>query len=256
MMSIEGRARADILNAAKKVGRVGAHIAPSLSVVDICLAVLKKMKTNDIFVLSKGHGALGYYAAMHQLGKMTDEAFASFEDNGGQYPGQPSRTEENGIQYSSGSLGMGLAYGAGVAWARRETDVYVISGDGELDEGSVWEAALFAKQNKLNNLVLIVDNNGLQSDGKCCEIMDMDLDGIFTSLGWNVLRCDGHVLSDLESCVIKRDEKKPTVIIARTIKGKGISFMENDNLWHHSELKEEQFNAALVELGEKYGLGD
>ena len=118
-LSIEGRARIDILNAAHRAGRSGAHIAPSLSDVDICLSILTDFdEKKDSFVLSKGHGALGYYAAMHQLKMITDSQFDSFESNGGEFPGQPSRSPHNKVEYSSGSLGMGMSYALGLSLAK------------------------------------------------------------------------------------------------------------------------------------------
>ena len=254
-LSIEGRTRIDILNAALNAGKVGAHIAPSLSLVEIALAVLKNYESGrDTFVLSKGHGALGYYAAMHQMGILTDEQFATFEINGGEFPGQPSRTKNNCIDYSSGSLGMGLCYGVGTALASPETMTYVIMGDGELNEGAVWEAALLASKSKLSNLVAIVDCNGLQSDGRCDDILGMDLEKIWNAYGWNVSACDGNSVEEVEKSIQTSKSDMPTVILARTIKGKGISFMEDDNVWHHHELKQDDYEKALEEIGARYGI--
>lgn len=256
VLSIEGRARLDILNGALSAGKTGAHIAPSLSDVDICLAVLKQLDfEKDVFILSKGHGALGYYAAMHQLGLITDEQFSSFEQNGGEFPGQPSRHESNRIRYSSGSLGMGLSYGLGVALAKRDTGrVYVILGDGELNEGSNWEAAALASKYGLENLVAVVDNNGLQSDGQCKEIVGQDLRSLWKAYGWTVIESNGHSLNELTEALSIKHSGKPLAIIANTIKGRGISFMENDNAWHHAVLKEDDYKRAVQEIGEAYGL--
>lgn len=254
-MNIEGRTRKDILQAALSAGKTGAHIAPSLSLVEIVLAVLKNFNlANDTFVLSKGHGALGYYAAMHQLGLITDNQFDSFEVNGGEFPGQPSRSAYNHIDYSGGSLGMGLCYGLGTAIACPTSKSFVIMGDGEVNEGSVWEAAMLASKQKVANLIAIVDQNGLQSDGKCGEILDMNLTEIWKAHGWNIINCDGHSIEDLESAINNRSLEKPTVILAQTVKGKGVSFMENDNTWHHHELKQNEYNQAMEEIGAKYGI--
>ncbi len=252
-ISIEGRMRIDILTAAFGAGKTGAHIAPSLSDAEICLAVLQNMSEKDSFILSKGHGALGYYAAMHQIGVISDDQFASFESNGGEFPGQPSRSPSNRIEYSSGSLGMGLSYGLGVAIAKKKFggNVYVIVGDGELNEGSNWEAAALASKYGLNNLLVIVDNNNLQSDGKCEDIVGQDLNALWTAYGWQVEECDGHNIQDLENA-LSSHEIRPLAIIAHTVKGKGVSFMENNNAWHHAVLKEEDFSRAIQEIGEKY----
>ena len=256
-LTIEGKARIDIINAAYSAGKNGAHIAPSLSDVDICLAVLSNFDEKaDSFILSKGHGALGYYAAMHQLGIITDEQFDSFEKNGGNFPGQPSRRPDNKVEYSSGSLGMGLPYALGVAMAKRLSNatVYVVVGDGELNEGSNWEAAALISKYELDNLVVIVDNNGLQSDGICKEIVNQDLPSLWKAYGWQVEECDGHSLSQLSETIKTAHKQKPLVIIANTVKGKGISFMENNNAWHHSVLKEDDYKKAVEEIGGTYGL--
>lgn len=251
---LPGKVRKDILDAAYKSGKVGAHIAPSLSVVEICIAILTEYKENDIFVMSKAHGALGYYAVMHQIGMISDFQFASFEQNGGDFPGQPCRTKDNKIDYSGGSLGMGLSYAAGRAWAMRKSRVFVVVGDGELDEGSNWEAASVIAKNRLGNVLVIVDCNGLQSDGKCEDVLDRKLYETWKAMGWDVSECDGHDLISLQALVKYDNENVPRVILAKTIKGKGISFMENNNLWHHSELKKNQYDIAIEELKEKYGL--
>ncbi len=256
-VSIEGRARIDILNAAFSVGKKGAHIAPSLSDVDLCLAVLQGYNDHeDSFVLSKGHGALGYYAAMHQVGLITDEQFDTFEENGGDFPGQPSIRKNNHVEYSSGSLGMGLSYALGVALAKKDHDgvVYVIVGDGELNEGSNWEAAALASKYKLENLIVLVDHNMLQSDGTTDEIMGQNLRDIWAAHGWHVEECDGHSINELTEAIKCEHATKPLVILAHTIKGKGVSFMENNNAWHHSSIKEDEYNRALEEIEEKYGL--
>jgi Transketolase, N-terminal subunit len=256
-LTVEGRARKDILDAAFSVGQTGAHLAPSLSLVEIAIAVLKnKDPERDSFILSKGHGALGYYAVMHQLEMITDEQFQSFEVNGGEFPGQPSRSSSNGIEYSSGSLGMGLSYGVGVAYAKRAVNgkVYVVLGDGELNEGSIWEAASLASQLKLGNLIAVVDNNGMQSDGFCEEIINMDMMKLWTAHGWHVVKCNGHSVEELEAALKEIKQDHPLVVLGQTIKGKGVSFMEKNNEWHHHVLKEQEYWLAVNEIGERYGL--
>lgn len=254
-LNLEGRIRCDILVAANRAGKTGAHIGPSLSLVEISLAILSEFsEKTDVFVLSKAHGALGYYATMHQIGMITDNQFETFEQNGGEFPGQPSRTKNNKVDYSSGSLGMGLSYAAGRAWANQDAKVFVILGDGELDEGSNWESAAIIAKQKLTNVVAIVDQNGLQSDGRCDDILDKDLKGMWLSHGWDVIECDGHETEELKKVIHSIDKVKPTVVLAKTVKGRGVSFMENVNEWHHHELKDEQLEGALKEIGERYGL--
>ena len=254
-LTIEGQIRHDILVAANRAGKVGAHIAPSLSIVEICIAVLQLFEEGkDTFVLSKAHGALGYYAAMHRVGMITTEQFDSFEENGGEFPGQPSRSVNNHIDYSSGSLGMGLSYAAGKAWASKNAKVYVILGDGELDEGSNWEAASVIAKNGINNVVAIVDCNGLQSDGRCEDIQNKDFEKIWEGHGWKVIKCPGHDTEAIKKLIAEADGSKPVVLLADTVKGKGVSFMENNNEWHHHELKDNQLEEALKEVTDKYGL--
>lgn len=256
-LSLEGMARVDILNAAFSAGKAGAHIAPSLSDVEICLSILSDFdEKKDSFILSKGHGALGYYAAMHQIGMITDEQFASFESNGGEYPGQPSRSPDNKVEYSSGSLGMGLPYALGVALAKKRNSgrVFVVVGDGELNEGSNWEAAALASKYKLDNLFVLVDNNSLQSDGNCDDIVGQNLYSLWNAYGWQVVECNGHSVAELKDFIKSDHSGKPLAILAKTTKGKGVSFMENDNAWHHAVLKEDDYQKALQEIGGTYGL--
>ncbi len=255
-LSIEGKARIDILNAAHAAGKSGAHIAPSLSLVEILLAVLSSTdKSKDSIILSKGHGALGYYAAMHQCGQISTEQFETFEQNGGEFPGQPSRSTDNGIEFSSGTLGMGLSYGLGSALAKQKSGgrVFVVLGDGELNEGSVWEAAALASRYRLDNLIAIVDNNGLQSDGKCEDITGQVLFEIWKAYGWQVAICDGHSVNDMLEAISQQHSEKPLAVLAKTIKGKGVSFMENNNAWHHSVLKDKEYQQAVEEVMQKYG---
>lgn len=254
-LKLEGKIRKDILVVANKAGKTGAHIGPSLSLVEICAAIFEQFDLErDVFVLSKAHGALGYYATMHQFEIITDEQFDTFENNGGEFPGQPSRSANNKVDYSSGSLGMGLSYAAGRGWADRQARIFVVLGDGELDEGSNWEAASIISRCHLSNIVAIVDQNGLQSDGKCNEILDKDLKGMWLSHGWDVVECDGHDIEELKKIIHTKEHVSPLVVLAKTVKGKGVSFMENVNEWHHHELKDEQLEDALKEIEEAYGL--
>lgn len=254
-LTLEGNIRRDILTAAYKAGKIGAHIAPSLSIVEICVAILSVFdRQRDTFVLSKAHGALGYYAAMYRMGFITKEQFESFEENGGEFPGQPSRSSGNHISYSGGSLGMGLSYAAGRAWASPDSNVYVVIGDGELDEGSNWEAAAVIARYNITNLTAIVDCNGLQSDGQCRDVQNKDLKKIWESHGWRAVSCQGHSAEQIRNIITDTVRDKPLVIMAQTVKGKGISFMENNNKWHHNKLEQEEFDKACEEVAAVYGL--
>ena len=254
-----------IIETAHDAGNQGVHIGGALSCADI-LAVLYGgiMKFNpqnpfdkerDRLILSKGHDCLGLYAALNVAGFITDEELrTNYLQNGGFLPTHPVKNVEKGIECSSGSLGMGLSFGIGEALAAkmsgRKSRVFVIQGDGECDEGSCWEAFMAARQYKLNNIVLFIDKNGLQSDGATCDIMPIEFASALISLGWNVIEADGHNLEELFNATKKalQSEDKPSVIVASTVKGKGVSFMENNNAWHHGHLTEEQYQQALEEL--------
>jgi transketolase len=247
--------RLNILRLAARAGAEGkgAHIAPSLSMAEI-LAVLftKALRPQDVFILSKGHGGLAYYAALREAGIISDEQLDSFETDGGDFPGQPSRSAENSILFSSGSLGMGLSYACGLAIAAKKTGIdkhiYVLLGDGELNEGSNWEAVMFAKQQKLDNIIAVVDYNGMQSDGASTEILDVDLKNAFNAFGWRTRDCDGHSVDELAEAFHFSKGESPFAVLARTIKGRGVSFMENNNAWHHNRLNDEQYQSAIKEV--------
>ena len=243
-----------------EAGNKGAHVGSSLSLAEI-LTVLFVEHFNsetDKFILSKGHGGLGYYAVLYAVGEITKEQLNTFEKNGGDFPGQPSRQPDNRILYSSGSLGMGLSYGVGYAWSmkhkKEKGKVFVVLGDGELDEGNIWEAVMLAKQQALSNLIAVVDWNNMQSDGNTKHILDLDLKSIWSAFGWRVIECDGHSVEELRNAYIRAEGLGPAVILAKTVKGKGISFMENNKIWHHNHLTEKQYKMALEELEKTYGI--
>lgn len=253
--------RCNILHRACAAGANGAHIAPALSIVEILSVLFLNVmnydvndphnKKRDRFILSKGHGALACYAAMYESKIISEEAFLTYEQNGGFFPGQPSKNIDYGIEYSGGSLGLGLSYAIGLAMSdeckENKFNVYVLLGDGELNEGSVWESAMFAGHHKISNITAIVDKNSMQSDGFTRDILTFDIASMWASCGWNVIECDGHNLESLSNAFSKRIER-PTVIIADTVKGKGVSFMENSREWHHSRLTQGQLDKALGEL--------
>jgi len=256
--------RKNILKLARSAGSMGAHIGPSLSIVEILSVlygrVMKYDLTNrswnarDRFILSKGHGALCLYCVLFEAGFITIDDLNSFEFEGGFFPGQPILNVEKGIEMSSGSLGMGLSFGVGVALSSRLKNnpfrTFVLMGDGEVNEGSVWEASMSAAHYKLGSLVAIIDNNGMQSDGKVREVMDTcSLEKKWDSFGWHVIVTDGHDTDSLGGAFGKIPfGDKPTVIIARTVKGKGVSFMENAVEWHHSAITQDQFERAMKEM--------
>ncbi|MEG1916939.1 MAG: transketolase [Muribaculaceae bacterium] len=255
--------RKDALKMALAGKNEGAHLGGGLSMIEIMavlyIAIMKidvkkpKMEERDRFILSKGHGVLALYAALKQVGFIRDEELNSFKANQTFLYGHPSMNLNKGIEFSSGSLGQGLSLGVGTCLAlkakkNQTARAFVLLGDGECDEGSVWEAAASAAHYQLNNLVAIIDKNNLQYDGLTEQVLNMNsLTDKFKAFGWNVKEVDGHNIEDLYDALIDYSSK-PLVIIANTVKGKGISFMENKREWHHSRLTQKQYDEAMAEL--------
>lgn len=256
--------RSDILDTAYAAGSSSAHIGGALSLADVLGVLFKffinyssknfKEKSRDRFILSKGHGCLVYYSILHNLEIISKNQLLQFEKDDSFLPGHPVKNLEYGIEFSTGSLGMGLSLGIGVALALKknnESKVYVAIGDGECNEGSIWEATMAAAHFKLNNLVVILDNNSFQQTGTNEEIMSSgSLKDKFESFNWNAIEIDGHNLNQIYESFIKSEKTKdkPTIIICKTVKGKGVSFCENNNQWHHSILTKKLYDQALSEL--------
>jgi transketolase len=250
----------------KMVHKAGAsHIGSCLSIADI-LAVLygevlridPKYPDNpdrDRFILSKGHGGAILYATLASKGFFPTEWLEDYSQNGSLLLGHISH-HVPGVEVSTGSLGHGLSIGTGMALAgHREGKryrVFVLLSDGELDEGSNWEPILFAPHHGLDNLVAIIDYNKIQSFGTVKEILNLDpLADKFKAFGWSVVEIDGHDLNEISNTLNRApfETGKPTVIIAHTIKGKGVSFMENQLAWHYKSPNPEQLAQALTEVG-------
>ncbi|MBK9443385.1 MAG: transketolase [Comamonadaceae bacterium] len=244
---------------------LSAHLGGGLSMVEIMATLYKgvlrykvedpRWEDRDRFILSKGHGVLGYFAALLAAGFLTEEKFATFQTNESDLIAHPVMNLDIGIESSNGSLGHGLSMAIGISLAAKKKGKdfksYVLLGDGECNEGSVWEAVMSAAQLQLDNLTAIVDYNKLQSDGDSRQIIDLgNLEDKFAAFGWNVCTVDGH---DIDAVVAafqqKFDRVAPKVIVANTVKGKGISFMENNNEWHHNRLTRGNYELALAELG-------
>lgn len=255
--------RKDALRMSLAAGDSGAHYGGGLSMMEIMdvlyLAIMKIDADNpyddnrDRFILSKGHGVLALYAALKQVGFVTDEDLDTFKTNNTFLYGHPSMNILKGIEFSSGSLGQGLSLGVGSCLALRRkgnntSKVYVLLGDGECDEGSVWEAAASAAHYNLVQLIAIIDKNMLQYDGETKSVLSMDnLEDKWRSFGWDTIVVNGHDVERLYDA-FTTEHDKPLAIIANTVKGKGISFMENNPLWHHSKLSQKQYEAAMKEL--------
>ena len=218
-----------------------------------------KKEDRDRFVLSKGHTAPGLYSALAQRGYFPVEDLKTLRHLGSYLQGHPDMKHIPGVDMSSGSLGQGISAAAGMALSAKLSGdsyrVYTLLGDGEIQEGQVWEASMFAGHRKLDNLCVIVDNNGLQLDGTIDEIIGPNpLDEKFESFGCHVIKADGHDFDSLEKAFneAKTVKGQPTVIIAKTVKGKGVSFMENNVSWHGAAPNDEQYKQAMEEL-EKAG---
>ena len=225
------------------------HIGSSLSILNILDAVFSYKQTQDIeFVLSKGHASLGLYVILYKYGYISLEELDSFCDFGSRLGGHPDYRKVPGIKFSTGSLGHGLPQSIGLALANRATDdaryTIVLCGDGELNEGSNWEAALLATHHHLSNLKLIVDYN--KSSERALSVKKIP--DAFSALGWDVSRVGGHNHEQL-SQAIKIKSNAPHLIWAETIKGRGVSFMENNPEWHHKVPNEIEIQSIKKELG-------
>ena len=257
--------RIDIVNMTHNSGLKGAHLGGSMSIADI-MAVLygsvmkidpkqPDMEERDRVILSKAHAAMTLYAALHHAGFISDELIDSAMHGKSLLYEHPKKSPELGIESSGGSLGMGLSFGMGMALGLKKkgndsSRVFVIVGDGECDEGSIWEAANAVVHYGLNNLVTIIDENGLQYDGTPSEVMQIgSMKARWESVGFDVYEIDGHDVMILQEELSKHREK-PTVLICKTVKGKGISFAENRVEWHSEKVTEELLEQAMKDLGE------
>lgn len=241
----------------------GGHIGGSLSAVDILVALHfdimnidpknPEMKGRDRFIMSKGHSVESYYSTLESCGFITAEMLDTYGKFNSLLAGHPTR-KVPGIEVNSGALGHGLSVGVGLALAAKRSGesymTYVLMGDGEHGEGSIMEAAAAAGHYKLNNLVAIIDRNQLQISGRTEEVCAVDdLEGKYRACGWNVDECNGHDMNELLQVFRNaRQSEKPTFIIAHTVKGKGVSFMENRAGWHHKLPSKEQIELAFAEL--------
>lgn len=241
------------------------HVACAFSLTDI-LAVLYRNHLRypdndpdgplrDYLVLSKGHGVMAQYACLHEKGWLPKSALENYYGDGTGLKGL-SDAHVRGCEVTSGSLGHGLSVGVGMALAaklgRTGQHCYAVLGDGEMNEGAIWEAMLFAAHRRLDNLLVIVDENGFQAMGKTSEVMGLGvLRDKFTAFGFESVELDGHDEAALDAAIgaLKANQDgRPKAIVARTVKGKGVSFMENQNLWHYTRLNPDTFAAAMAEL--------
>lgn len=256
--------RVDVIRAIHEAG--SGHPGGSLSATDILTALYfdtmninpenPKMEGRDKFVLSKGHAVPALYATLAERGFYDVEEMMTLRKIGSHFQGHPNMHKVPGLEMSTGSLGQGFSVAVGMATAGKMDGnpgrVYALCGDGELQEGIIWEAALSAAHRNLDNLVLIVDWNGLQIDGKVDDVNKVTpLSGKFQTFGWHVINVDGHSFPEILAALdeAKTVKGQPTAIIAKTHKGHGVSFMEDQAGWHGKAPNDEQFRQAMEELG-------
>ena len=256
--------RTGIIKAVHNAG--SGHPGGSLSAADLVTALYfkemnidpknPKMEGRDKFILSKGHAAPAQYAALAERGYFPKEDILQLRKLGSPFQGHPNMKKVPGIEMSTGSLGQGFSVAGGMAMANKLDQnpgrIYVLLGDGELQEGLVWEAAMSAAHYNLDNLTAIVDWNGLQIDGKNEDVMTVTpVDEKFRAFGWNVISIDGHDFAQIFDAFdqARACKGKPTMILAKTHKGKGVSFMEDQAGWHGKAPDEEQTRQAVEELG-------
>lgn len=241
-----------------------SHVGTCLSIVDILYTLYfrvlnitpdnPKEADRDKFILSKGHGSAALYATLAERGFFPKEYLDRFYIDGGILPGHLDMEAIPGIETSSGSLGHGLSIGLGMAIANKQMNnpgqIFVLLGDGECNEGSIWEAIMLASSLKLHNMTAIVDYNGLQGFGKTNEVINQEnIADRWKAFGWQVYEADGHNVHEMER-ILKIPHSTPKVLIAYTVKGKGVSFMENKLEWHYKSPNNQQYNQAVKEVTE------
>lgn len=257
--NLQGQLRLKILGLYNQAH--AGHIGCSLSCIDLMIGTLVlRKREQDTFLLSKGHAAASLYACLHHLGEISDEELATYYKNGTTLPAHPAPNKHQGIPFATGSLGHGLPIGAGIAQAGKligdDSRVYILMSDGETNEGTTWEAAHFAVQNGLDNLIVLIDKNGLQGFDQTAHVLG-DTANVRTweAMGFETLEVDGHNVQDIINTLDQlatSSTGKPKVIIAKTVKGKGVSYMENKLEWHYLPMTPAQFQQAHTEVSERY----
>jgi transketolase len=257
LLSIKQDCLIEILKQYKKAN--AGHIGASLSCLDILVYLyFNKMDKKDKFILSKGHGALSLYVVLAKAGYFEESVLDSFYKNGTLLAAHPPCNRKlNGVHFGTGSLGHGLSLAAGFAFSNQFTHknnkVYCILSEGDCNEGSTWEAAMFAAQHELNNLCVIIDNNNLQGFGKCEEVLNLEpFADKWRSFNFDVSVAEnGNDFNSLDASfksLLKLNSGRPKCIIAKTIKGSGVSYMENKMEWHYLPMSDDQYNKAMEEL--------
>lgn len=262
------RMRLDAMDMALASGTNGSHLGGSLSCVEILAVLYGKILNLDIlnplnpnrdrFIPSKNHCVLAHFPALAEAGFIDKKELLEFQKDGGRLTGYPQR-QEVGLEYSGGSLGMAISVGVGIALSckekKRNNKIYILMGDGELNEGSIWEAVMSAAHYQLDNLIVIIDRNHLCYDGDTEAVMGLEpLGDKFESFNWKVSQCDGHNIESLMNAFETEHEGKPHVVIADTVKGKGVSFIENKREWHHHRLTQDEYEIAKQEIMEGFAV--
>lgn len=236
-----------------------AHVGSSLSCVDILAVLYFKVlhfdpwEKRDIFILSKGHAAMALYSTLEVKGIISTDKLQGYYLNDGTLPGHLDKFTARGIEASAGSLGHGFNIGIGMAYGFKKKNIarkiYTLIGDGESQEGSIWEGALFAPKYGLDNFTVVLDYNNLQGYGRACELCSYEpVKPKWEAFGWHVIEVDGHDYTQLQHAFDEKTNGKPKIIIAKTTKGKGISFMEDKLIWHYYTVTDEIKEKALKEL--------
>ena len=259
LKNLQGQLRLTMLDMYKRVN--AGHIGCALSCIDILIASLVLRKTeNDDFILSKGHAAAALYACLNYRDEISDDELMTYYKNGTSLPAHPVAAKYGCIPFATGSLGHGLPISCGIAKANKMNKnagyAYVVMSDGETNEGTTWEASHFAVAHKLDNLIAIIDRNGIQGFGNTKNILgDTASPGLWKNLGYDIIEVDGHHVEEMISAIDELKglkNNKPKLIIANTVKGKGVSFMENEMAWHYLPMDDGQFEKAKQEIQKKY----
>lgn len=233
-----------------------AHIGSSLSVIDILSVIYVDVKEKkDVVIVSKGHAAAGTYSVLAHSGQMSVDLLSDYGVNGSTLGGHVNHSGNPAVRLSTGSLGHGLPYGLGIALAQKKSSgkerTFVVISDGECDEGTTWESALIAQQFELSNLTVVIDRNRIQSLAGTEETLKLEpLSDKWRAFNWDVVEVDGHNHDELTKALIKAD--RPLLVIANTVKGKGVTFMEDSVLWHYRPPSEEELALALAEINSAY----
>ncbi len=257
---LQGKLRKKILDINYPVG--GGHLGCALSCIDIMISIVLHKAAGDTFILSKGHAGSAMYALLNETGEIKDEVLKTFYKNATTLSAHPAALKYPSIPFATGSLGHGLPLAAGIAKANKlkanTATSYVLMSDGETNEGTSWEGAHFAVANKLDNLFVIIDKNGLQGFGNLTDVLgDTASAKVWEAMGFDVVEADGHDIPNilaLKNELLNRKNGKPKLFIANTVKGKGIAYMENKLEWHYLSMNEAQYNEALKSIETTYGI--